>query len=78
MRYANFAYYDTVVTYRISGNIGGELNLAVWRARLESPNYVPPLQARFGPPPNLNSANIFECPVWSQIAKFNAHQYYHL
>ena len=25
-------------TYCISGNIGGELNLAVWRSRLEPPN----------------------------------------
>ena len=64
--------------YRISGNTGGELNFAVWRSRLESPTKVPPLQVRFGPPPNLNSANTFGCPVWSQIAKFNVHQYYHL
>ena len=65
-------------SYHISGNIGGELNLAVWRSRLELPNQVPPLQARLGPPPNLNSANIFERPVWRKIGKFNARQYYHL
>ena len=34
--------------------------------------------ARFGSLPKLNSANIFECPVWSQIAKFNVRQYFHL
>ena len=27
---------------------------------------------------NLNSANIYECPVWSQRAKFNARQYFQL
>ena len=29
------------------------------------------------PSANLNPTNIFECPVWSQIAKFNAWQYFH-
>ena len=31
--------------------------------------------ARLGPPPNLNSVNIFEFPVWSHTAKYNDHQY---
>ena len=66
-----------IIYYRISGNVGGELNLAVWRSRLEPPNYKLRARAkilapgglnwssRLGPPPNLNSANIFECLVWS-------------
>ena len=31
-----------------------------------------------GQPPNLNSANILECSVWSQTAKFNDRQYIRL
>ena len=31
-----------------------------------------------GPTTKLNSTNIYECPVWSQIAKFNTRPYYHL
>ena len=61
---------------RISGNIGGVLNLAVGRSSLEPPNYrkfrlhLAPgdlWSARLqGPTPNLNRATTFECPVWSQ------------
>ena len=48
-----------IVYYRISGNIGDELNLAVWWLRLEPPNEDSPifntwqsLQVRLGPTPN--------------------------
>ena len=30
--------YIVEVNYRISGNIGDELNLAVWRTKIEPPN----------------------------------------
>ena len=32
-----------LLTYRISGNIGDELNLAVWRSKLEPPNLLSPM-----------------------------------
>ena len=34
----SFTYFSTTMAYRISGNIGSELNLAVWQLRLESQN----------------------------------------
>ena len=38
---------DVLVTgqdssYRMAGNIGGELNLAIWRSNTESPNFNSP------------------------------------
>ena len=39
-------------------------HIYVWRPRSELPN--------------LNSANIFKCPVWSQTAKFNDRQDFRL
>ena len=66
--------------YRLSGTIGGESNLAVWRSRLEPPNYTCKFRQYLHVAPGdicwlgwahrqINSANIFECPVWRQIAK---------
>ena len=70
------------LSYHISGNIGGELNLAVkaWTGKLNCAivgiwQSWPP---RLGPTPNLNPASTLEFPLWSQIGKFNSRQYLRL
>ena len=35
--------YGVIGSNRISGNIDNELNLVVWRLRLEPPNQLPPI-----------------------------------
>ena len=59
----------------------GSLAIEAWTAKLSSANIFntwQSLQVRLGWPPNENFTNIYECQVWSQIAKFNDDQYYHL
>ena len=74
----------SIHTMHISGNIGGNW---IWRFDSRGLNCQIKFRiisiwqswpARMGSTPNLNATNIFECPVWSQIAGFNACQYFNL
>ena len=80
-----YVHFSVLLTYYISGNIGNELSLAVWRRGLNRQikfcQYLVALvifACQVGPTTKLNSAIIFLSLVWNQITKFNAHQYFHL
>ena len=67
--------------YRVAGNIGRELNLAVRWSKLYSTNIFACVMVPLpwlGPPPNLNFANISIFPVWSRTTKLNDRQYFWL
>ena len=72
-------------TYRIAGNIGGNLNLAVWRSGKRPPNLNPSNFARAhiicelgGPTAKFKSANFFVWAAQDQTAKFKDRQYFRL